>query len=87
MTGSAPATDNSGSTSGDGDYLAKFAALYPSAMVDFTSQQGHDGEFVGTEVKDYWVDATPEECDPCAELKAFNDWLIKYARGLERHLA
>ena len=51
MTGSAPATDNSGNTSGDGDYIASFAALYPFAMVDFTSQEGHDGEFVGVEAK------------------------------------
>ena len=87
MTGSGPATDNSGSTSDHGDYLESFAALYPFAMVDFTSQEGHDGEFVGVEAKDKWVGAVPEECDPCAELKDYNDWLVSYVKRLERHLA
>ena len=43
--------------------------------VDFTAKDLHDGEFVKTTPKEMHDYATPEECDPCAELLKKNQAL------------
>ena len=50
-------------------YKENFAKLYPFAVVDFTAQESHDGEFVIAKPQEEHEWAAPEECDPCKELK------------------
>ena len=56
------------------DYIEKFAALYPTAMVDFEIPHTHigdatDGEFYRAEPQTTHLYTKPEECDACGELE------------------
>ena len=54
---------------GDPDYKKDFVKLYPFSNVSFVEKEEHDGEFVETTSSDVHYYATPQECDPCAELR------------------
>ena len=52
----------------DPKLIAEYKNLYPSMGVSFFDSATHDGEFIHALDASNYHYATPEECEPCAEL-------------------
>ena len=69
------------------EYLKEsgFAKLFPFAAVSFFDKENHDGQFVHPEPKESHEHMTPEECDPCKELRELAETQAAEIEALKRH--